>query len=118
MWIAWAQQTPFMHGFRQMMFSKIVPNLKRLGLLTPRVREAYEKLDLLQFEGLATRPSTPSRWRRPSSIPLLAKLREAAGCLSPDIAPQIVSPRPICGSRAIHPASGVVTPLRNVRAAC
>ena len=28
----------------------IVPNLHRLGLLTPRVRAAYAKLDLLQFE--------------------------------------------------------------------
>ena len=50
LWTAWSMQTPFMRGFRQMMFSKIVPNLKRLGLLTPRVREAYAKLDLLQFE--------------------------------------------------------------------
>src|SRR5262249_40228537 len=50
LWTAWSVQTPFMRGFRQMMFSKIVPNLKRLGLLTPRVREAYAKLDLLQFE--------------------------------------------------------------------
>jgi len=50
LWVEWAKQTPFMVGFRQMMFSKIVPNLKRLGLLTPRVREAYEKLDLLKFE--------------------------------------------------------------------
>ena len=49
-WTAWADTTPFMRGFRQMMFSKIVPNLRRLGLLTPRVREAYAKLDLLQFE--------------------------------------------------------------------
>jgi hypothetical protein len=49
-WSAWAKDTPFMRGFRQMMFTKIVPNLKRLGLLTPRVREAYAKLDLLQFE--------------------------------------------------------------------
>jgi hypothetical protein len=39
-----------MIGFRQMTFAKIVPNLKRLGLLTPRVREAYAKLDLLRFE--------------------------------------------------------------------
>ena len=39
-----------MSGFRQMLFSKIVPNLKRLGLLTPRVREVYAKLDLLRFE--------------------------------------------------------------------
>jgi hypothetical protein len=49
-WLEWAQRTPFMVGFRQMTFSKIVPNLKRLGLLTPRVREAYAKMDLLRFE--------------------------------------------------------------------
>ena len=39
-----------MGAFRQMLFAKIVPNLKRIGLLTPRVREAYEKLGLLRFE--------------------------------------------------------------------
>jgi hypothetical protein len=49
-WVDWSITTPFMTGFRQMLFSKIVPNLKRLGLLTPRVREAYAKLDLLRFE--------------------------------------------------------------------
>jgi hypothetical protein len=51
-WTDWANETPFMRGFRQMTFSKIVPNLKRLGLLTPRVREAYAKMDLLRFENL------------------------------------------------------------------
>jgi hypothetical protein len=51
-WVEWAKNTPFMIGFRQMTFSKIVPNLKRLGLLTPRVRDAFEKLDLLRFEHL------------------------------------------------------------------
>jgi hypothetical protein len=50
LWVDWAQRTPFMVGFRQMTFSKIVPNLKRLGLLTPRVRDAYAKMDLLRFE--------------------------------------------------------------------
>jgi hypothetical protein len=49
-WLPWAEGTPFMRGFRQMLFSKIVPNLKRLGLLTPRVRAYYEELDLLRFE--------------------------------------------------------------------
>ena len=49
-WVEWAKRTPFMVGFRQMTFAKIVPNLKRLGLLTPRVREAYAKMDLLRFE--------------------------------------------------------------------
>ncbi len=52
LWTNWAKGTPFMVGFRQMMFSKIVPNLKRLGLLTPKVRDAYEKMDLLRFEHL------------------------------------------------------------------
>lgn len=51
-WTAWSDSTPFMKGFRQMTFSKIVPNLKRLGLLTPRVRDAYAKMDLLRFEHL------------------------------------------------------------------
>ena len=51
-WIQWAIHTPFMKSFRQMLFSKIVPNLKRLGLLTPRVREEYAKIGILQFEDL------------------------------------------------------------------
>jgi hypothetical protein len=49
-WVNWMKTTEFNKGFRQMMFSKIVPNLKRLGLLTPRVRDAFDKLDLLRFE--------------------------------------------------------------------
>ncbi len=49
-WVPWMRDTPFQKGFRQMMFSKIVPNLRRLGLLTPRVREEFRKLDLLRFE--------------------------------------------------------------------
>jgi len=36
--------------FRRMLFARIVPNLKRLGLLSPRVREHFEKLGILQFE--------------------------------------------------------------------
>jgi hypothetical protein len=49
-WVSWMRDTDFNKGFRQMMFSKIVPNLKRLGLLTPRVRAAFDKLGLLKFE--------------------------------------------------------------------
>ena len=58
-WVEWSLQTPFMQGFRQMLFSKIVPNLRRLGLLTPRVREAYRKLDLLKFEHLKDSSEDP-----------------------------------------------------------
>ena len=33
-----------------MLFMRVVPNLKRLGLISPRVREAFEKLDIIEFE--------------------------------------------------------------------
>jgi hypothetical protein len=37
-------------AFRRMLFARVVPNLKRLGLLTPRVREAFTRLEIIQFE--------------------------------------------------------------------
>jgi hypothetical protein len=37
-------------AFRSSLFKRVVPNLKRLGLLTPRVREAFANLDIIQFE--------------------------------------------------------------------
>jgi hypothetical protein len=46
---AFAAANPLMMVFRQMLFSKIVPNLNKLGLLTPRVREQYERLAIIQF---------------------------------------------------------------------
>jgi hypothetical protein len=39
--------------FRQMLFAKIVPAVKRIGLLSPRQRERFEKLGILQFESWA-----------------------------------------------------------------
>ena len=42
--------SPIMAAFRQQLFSRVVPNVKRLGLLTPRVREAFDRLGVLQFE--------------------------------------------------------------------
>jgi len=39
-----------MQEFRKLLFSKIVPNVKRLGLLTPFVRERFAELGILQFE--------------------------------------------------------------------
>ena len=39
-----------MKEFRKMLFAKIVPNVKRLGLLTPYVRERFAELDILKFE--------------------------------------------------------------------
>jgi hypothetical protein len=42
--------SPIMSAFRQQLFARVVPNVKRLGLLTPRVRRAYEQIGVLQFE--------------------------------------------------------------------
>lgn len=46
--------SPVGHLFRSMLFMRIVPNLRRLGLITPRVRSAFEKLEIIQFEHLDT----------------------------------------------------------------
>jgi hypothetical protein len=45
-------QSPILQLFRQQLFSRVVPNLKRLGLLTPYVRTAFEEMGILQFEDL------------------------------------------------------------------
>ncbi len=45
-------QSPILQLFRQQLFSRVVPNLKRLGLLTPYVRAAFEEMGILQFEDL------------------------------------------------------------------
>jgi hypothetical protein len=42
--------SPVMKMFRQALFARVVPNIKRLGLLTPRVRQAFERLEIAQFE--------------------------------------------------------------------
>jgi hypothetical protein len=42
--------SPVMKMFRQALFARVVPNIKKLGLLTPRVRKGFEKLEIIQFE--------------------------------------------------------------------
>src|SRR5262245_46007520 len=44
--------SPTMIEFRKMLFAKVVPNVKRLGLLTPWLRDRFAELDILQFEHL------------------------------------------------------------------
>jgi hypothetical protein len=38
--------------FRRLLFMRIVPNIKRLGLLTPFLREKFNELEILKFEDL------------------------------------------------------------------
>lgn len=45
-------QAEVMEKFRMFLFTRIIPNLKRIGLLTDSVREKYEALGILQFENL------------------------------------------------------------------
>jgi hypothetical protein len=49
-WLAWARATPFMRAFRQLLFARVIPVLKRVGLWTPGVSRVLQSLDLLQFE--------------------------------------------------------------------
>jgi hypothetical protein len=48
-----AEKSEMMQLFRTLLFSKIVPNVKRLGLLTPRVRAGFADIGVLHFETLA-----------------------------------------------------------------
>jgi P-aminobenzoate N-oxygenase AurF len=42
--------SPMMKMFRQSLFARVVPNIKKLGLLSPRVRKGFEQLEIIQFE--------------------------------------------------------------------
>ncbi len=42
--------SPAMTEFRRLLFSRIVPNVKKLGLLTPWLRERFGELGILAFE--------------------------------------------------------------------
>ncbi len=39
--------------FRKLLFSRVLPNLKRIGLLTDSVRPKFEELGILEYENLA-----------------------------------------------------------------
>ena len=48
--IAYADESDLAKQFRYRLFSKIVPNVKSLGLLSKRQRERFEQLGILEFE--------------------------------------------------------------------
>ncbi len=49
-WDKYMLESEFMALFRSRMFKRLVPNLKRIGLLTDRIRPHYEALGLLGYE--------------------------------------------------------------------
>ena len=49
-WNRLVLSSPYMDRFRTLMFKRLIPNLKRINLLTDRVRPHYEALGLLRWE--------------------------------------------------------------------
>jgi hypothetical protein len=39
-------------AFRKFLFERMIPNLKRIGLLTEKIRPKFEELGVLEFENL------------------------------------------------------------------
>jgi hypothetical protein len=49
-WNKFASQSQLMQFFRKSMFRLMIPNLKRLGLLSDRIRPKYAAIGILDFE--------------------------------------------------------------------
>ena len=53
-WRSFVTETPGMVQFRQTMFSRLVPNLREIGLVSPRIVPRYQKVGLARYmNGLA-----------------------------------------------------------------
>jgi hypothetical protein len=50
-WRAFVTETPGMNEFRQTMFSRLVPNLREIGLVSPRIVPRYAQAGLLRYMG-------------------------------------------------------------------
>ena len=45
----WVDRSPFMQFYRRLLFSRIVPTIQDIGLWGPRIRKAYQDMDVLEF---------------------------------------------------------------------
>ncbi len=50
-WRTFVTESPGMREFRSVMFSRLVPNLREIGLLSPRIIPRYERVGLMQYFG-------------------------------------------------------------------
>ncbi|MGF1465551.1 MAG: ferritin-like domain-containing protein [Sandaracinaceae bacterium] len=50
-WRAFVNESPGMERFRRVMFQRLVPNLREVGLLTARIRPHYERVGLGRYFG-------------------------------------------------------------------
>lgn len=60
-WEALVRQSEMMAMFRRTMFKRVIPNLKRIGLLSERIRPKYAELGLLDFEHGRAAPDLTAR---------------------------------------------------------
>lgn len=61
-WRAFVQASPGLHEFRQVMFSRLVPNLREIGLMSPRIIPRYEEAGLMRYyRGAAADRVTPEQ---------------------------------------------------------
>ncbi len=60
-WDALVLQSEMMKMFRRTMFKRVIPNLKRIGLLSDRIRPKYAELGLLDFEHGRAAPELSAR---------------------------------------------------------
>jgi hypothetical protein len=49
-WNNYVSNTVGMRDFRNTMFKRLIPNLKYIGLLSPRIIEKYQKADLISYQ--------------------------------------------------------------------
>ena len=70
-WDVLIMNSQYMRNFRQTMFRRLVPNLKRINLMSDRIRPHYAALGLLEFENDKAAPElTASELIRDSEPPV------------------------------------------------
>jgi hypothetical protein len=71
-WRKFITEARGMKMFRRVMFERLVPNLREIGLLSARIRPYYEKVGLLQYmDGLAADKLTAEQMLRDLDSPLV-----------------------------------------------
>ncbi|NJK31691.1 MAG: ferritin-like domain-containing protein [Deltaproteobacteria bacterium] len=70
-WRKFITEVPGMRMFRQVMFSRLVPNLRAIGLMSPRILPYYEKVGLMQyFDGVPADKLTAEQLLRDLDTPI------------------------------------------------
>ena len=53
-YLYFAQKADVANNFQHLLFTRVVPNLSRIGLLTEKVRPLYDELGVLEYENWPT----------------------------------------------------------------